>query len=135
MSDSEESKHQPIEEKKDEEEDNQTTVAKPSVLNFAAQKKESDLRYKQINVDSGAAPGLSNHFPTIMKALEAASPNTVVKITSGNYRENVKITKPNITLEPKEKCGEVTIVSDDGPCLTIDLPEQSDICILNSIKI
>lgn len=106
-----------------------------NAVSFGIAKKEKDERFKQINVDPGAAPGLSNHYPTIGKALDAATPYTTIKITSGNYPENVTITKPNITLEPKEKCGEVTIYSHSDPCLFINLPDQNDVWVINFIKI
>ncbi|CAI2362925.1 unnamed protein product [Moneuplotes crassus] len=136
--DDEDEKEDFKEDKKENFEEDEKEESPPSGKNnytFSEKKKKSDKEYKQINVDSGAAPGLSNHYPTITKALEAATPYTVIKITSGNYRENVKLKIPYITLEPKEKCGEVTIVSGGDPCLFIDLPKQDDYVVLDSIKI
>lgn len=41
---------------------------------------------------------------------------------------------PNITILPKEKGGEVSIISFSGPCLTLDLENQSETCTIQNIK-
>ena len=70
---------------------------------------------RQVIVDPESAPGLSNHYTTVSKALDDIKPNTVIKITSGNYKEVLNIRIPNITFEPREKGGEVTIISEKEP--------------------
>ena len=94
---------------------------------------EKQMNKRQIIVDPEAVPGLSNHFVSISKALEEAKLGTIIKITSGNYQESVKIRVPDLILEPREKGGEVTIIWETEPCLQIMLPNDSDEFTWNNI--
>ena len=83
---------------------------------------------RQFIIDPEATSGLDNHFTTFNKALEEVKPNTAIKITSGNYREILRIQVPDITLEPREKGGEVTVISNNEPCVHINLESDNDMC-------
>jgi hypothetical protein len=43
------------------------------------------------------------------------------------------ITKPNITLEPKEKGGEVTFQQSENPCVVVDVGDGNS-CTINNIR-
>ena len=94
---------------------------------------EKQINKRQIIVDPEAVPGLSNHYSSISKAVEAAVPGTIIKVTSGNYQEAVKIGIPDLILEPREKGGEVTIICETEPWLQISMKNDSDEFTCNNI--
>ena len=63
--------------------------------------------------------------------------NATIKVTSNLYEENVEITKPGISIGPKEKAGEVTIqptqIKADGPVFTIDIGKDN-VCSINKLR-
>lgn len=91
--------------------------------------------YRSIVVDKVSTNNLSDHFTSISKALEYASPFTRIKITTGIYEENLKIEKPNIILEPKEKGGEVTIVLVKNSCVLVELKDNTESWTLKSMNL
>jgi hypothetical protein len=70
---------------------------------------------------------------SISGALASASSNTVIKITGEIYTEELVITKPNITLEPKSEAHEVILIQNENPCIVIDVGE-GNVCTINNIK-
>jgi len=62
-----------------------------------------------------------------------AEEGTIIKVTEGVYNCNVRITKPGIKIEPKEKDKPVYIVGNDGPVFTIDLPSKDNFVVIKKI--
>jgi F-box protein 11 len=60
---------------------------------------------------------------TIEEAMNRATENTVIKLCNESYRTKVRINKPGIKIEPREKDKMAYIMCSDGPVITIDLEE------------
>ncbi|EGR30705.1 hypothetical protein IMG5_125070, partial [Ichthyophthirius multifiliis] len=71
---------------------------------------------------------------TIQQAINEADAGCVIKISPGLYQENLKINKPSIRLEPKEKIGDIIIIGSKGPVILIDLQKQEK-CHLLGLKL
>ena len=89
-------------------------------------------KIKKFIVDPEAGSG-ANSYKTVQDALKKAKPGTLIKVTSGNYNESLVIDKTDITLEPKEKGGQVTFISVKDPCLTVRL-RPGERCLVNNVK-
>lgn len=76
---------------------------------------------------------LNGIHESIVEALNKAENGTIIKLTSDLYEEQLVITKPNITFEPKEKGGEVIFQQAENPCLVIDVGEGNS-CTFNNIR-
>ena len=61
-------------------------------------------------VDKEGNKQISGVVQSISGAIASASSNTVIKITAEIYTEELVITKPNITLEPKSEAHEVILI-------------------------
>ncbi|KAL4497849.1 hypothetical protein ABPG72_000604 [Tetrahymena utriculariae] len=80
-------------------------------------------------VDSESGP-----YKTIQEAIDAAEPGSTIKIAPGLYNDNIYINKPDLTLEPKEKVGDIILVVQNKPAIRINLqPGQS--CKISSMKL
>lgn len=71
---------------------------------------------------------------TLREAVEIAQPGSVIKINEGRYRETVKITKPGLRIEArnKDKDKAVYVLGEEGPCITIDLKPNEN-CVISGI--
>ena len=83
-----------------------TQTAKKSLSN---RKNDEEVPRIKLIVDKEIGNTRINGIhESIVEALLKAQNGTTIKITTDLYQEQLVITKPNITLEPKEKGGEVT---------------------------
>lgn len=76
---------------------------------------------------------VSQNGESIREAIAKAKPDTEIKISSEWYNEGLEITKNNLTLEPREEGGEVTITQATNPCLIVDVGE-GNVCTINNLK-
>ena len=81
----------------------------------------------------GCKGGAIQTGESIKDAIAKAKPNSTVKITSEWYDEALVINKPDITLEPREPGGEVTITQATNPCLIVDVG-PGNVCTINNVK-
>ena len=84
-------------------------------------------------VDKEGNKSISGVVQSISGAIASASSNTVIKITGEIYTEELIITKPNLTLEPKSEAHEVILIQNENPCIVIDVGE-GNFCTINNIK-
>lgn len=63
------------------------------------------------------------------EALELAEEGTIIKLCEGVYTCNVKITKPGIKIEPRDKDKPVYLLGNDGPVIKVDLKEKQFLVI------
>ena len=61
---------------------------------------------------------------SLEEALELAEEGTVIKLCEGVYTCNVKITKPGIKIEPRDKDKPVYLLGNDGPVIKVDLKDK-----------
>jgi hypothetical protein len=80
---------------------------------------------KRILVDSVNGP-----IRTIHQALDLAERDTVIKLCDPTYRTNIRITKPGIKIEPRDKETLCYIEYADGPVVSCEL-EEGESCILS----
>lgn len=73
-------------------------------------------------------------FKTLSEAVENAEPGSIIKISEGTYRDTIKITKPGLRIEPrnKQKDKAVYVLGEEGPCITIDL-KPNETCVIKGI--
>ena len=72
-------------------------------------------------------------YYTIQQAIDAAGPNSIIKVAKGHYKENLRITVPNIKIEGKDMTPEVFVIGYRGPAVLIKLnPGES--CHIQNIK-
>ena len=57
-----------------------------------------------------------------------------MKVSPGLYNENIIIKKSGLTLEPKEKLGDIIIVVNVKPAITVNLKKHEK-CTIIGIKI
>lgn len=79
---------------------------------------------KKLIVDQVKGP-----YYTIQSAIEAAVPNTLIKIEPGLYKENLYINVPNLFFEPIKENGNVYIVATDGPSIIVNIPKNQNVYI------
>jgi len=70
---------------------------------------------------------------SIMEAVGKAKPHTTIKITSELYNEPLVIKQADLTLEPLEEGGDVTITQATNPCLIVDVGD-GNVCTINNMK-
>jgi len=63
------------------------------------------------------------------EALEIAEEGTIIKLCAGVYTCNVKITKPGIKIEPRDKDKPVYLLGNDGPVIKVDLKDKQYVVI------
>ena len=71
---------------------------------------------------------------TIAEAIESADPGNKIIITSNIYEEELVITTPELTLEPKDVNGEVTLEQAIRPCIIIDVGVDN-CCTVNNLRL
>ncbi|KAL4501682.1 hypothetical protein ABPG72_018733 [Tetrahymena utriculariae] len=84
---------------------------------------------QQIVVDSEQGP-----IKTIQQAIDESLPGCVIKIAPGLYQECLKINKPQLRLEAKDKSGDVVILGNKGPVILLNV-QKSEKCHLVGLKI
>lgn len=70
---------------------------------------------------------------SLEEALELAEEGTIIKLCEGVYTCNVKITKPGIKIEPRDKDKPVYLLGNDGPVIKIDLKEKEQFVVIKKI--
>jgi hypothetical protein len=63
------------------------------------------------------------------EALEIAEEGTIIKLCEGVYTCNVKITKPGIKIEPRDKDKPVYLLGNDGPVIKVDLKDKQYVVV------
>mmetsp|Transcript_40553 Transcript_40553/g.39078 ORF Transcript_40553/g.39078 Transcript_40553/m.39078 type:complete len:85 (+) Transcript_40553:564-818(+) len=58
-----------------------------------------------------------------------AEEGTVIKLCEGVYTCNVRITKPGIKIEPRDKDKPVYLLGNEGPVITVDLQDNQFVVI------
>lgn len=76
----------------------------------------------------------SGPYKSIQEAIDAAEPNCIIKVAPGLYSDNLMITKPGLQIEPKEKLGDIILVVNSKPAITINL-KKNEKCTIIGIKI
>lgn len=66
---------------------------------------------------------------TLEDALELADEGTIIKLCEGVYTCNVKITKPGIKIEPRDKDKPVYLLGNDQPVIKVDLKDKQYVVI------
>lgn len=66
---------------------------------------------------------------TLEEAIEKAEEGTIIKLCEGVYTCNVKITKPGLKIEPRDKDKPVYLLGNDGPVIKVDLKDKQFIVI------
>lgn len=66
---------------------------------------------------------------TLEDALEIAEEGTIIKLCEGVYTCNVKITKPGIKIEPRDKDKPVYLLGNDGPVIRVELKDKQYVVI------
>lgn len=61
---------------------------------------------------------------TLEEAIELAEEGTLIKLCEGVYTCNVKITKPGIKIEPRDKDKPVYLLGNEGPVIKVDLKDK-----------
>ena len=69
---------------------------------------------------------------TLQQAIDLADEGTTIKICEGAHDAAVRITKPNIKIEPREKDKPVYLIGTEGPLITVELP-PGETCILKKL--
>lgn len=77
----------------------------------------------------------NGEIKSLEEALAIAEEGTIIKLCEGVYTCNVKITKPGIKIEPRDKDKPVYLLGNDGPVLTIDLKEKEHFVVIKRILI
>jgi hypothetical protein len=83
-------------------------------------------------------------YKTIQSAINEAPPGAVIKISPGIYDEHLEIRyvqsssftiyrKPGLTLEPKERGGEVTLQQYTRSCVIVEL-QPGETCSINNLR-
>lgn len=70
-----------------------------------------------VDADTGDAKSLE-------EAINMAESGTVIKLCEGVYTCNIKITKPGIKIEPRDKDKPVYLLGNEGPVITVDLKDN-----------
>lgn len=73
-------------------------------------------------------------YRSIQEAVEAAAPNTEIRIASGLYPDNVVIKTPGLRLVPKDKDADIIWVASVEPAITVDIPGDGKV-FMNNIKL
>ena len=58
---------------------------------------------------------------SLEEAIAMAEEGTVIKLCEGVYTCNIKITKPGIKIEPRDKDKPVYLLGNEGPVITIGI--------------
>ena len=66
---------------------------------------------------------------TLEQAIELAEEGTLIKLCEGVYTCNIKITKPGLKIEPREKDKPVYLLGNDGPVIKVDLKDKQYVVI------
>lgn len=66
---------------------------------------------------------------TLEDALDIAEEGTIIKLCEGVYTCNIKITKPGIKIEPRDKDKPVYLLGNDGPVIKVDLKDKQYVVI------
>lgn len=61
---------------------------------------------------------------SLEEAIEKAEEGTIIKLCEGVYTCNVKITKPGLKIEPRDKDKPVYLLGNDGPVIKVDLKDK-----------
>jgi hypothetical protein len=76
-----------------------------------------------IDPEYGGPNGNGN--PTsLLEAIEIAEEGTVIKLCEGVYTNSIRITKPGLKFEPRDKDKPVYIIGNEGPVVTVDLKDN-----------
>ena len=84
-------------------------------------------RVRKIIIDKEHGP-----VTTLQQAIDLADEGTTIKICEGAHDAAVRITKPNIKIEPREKDKPVYLIGTEGPLITVELP-PGETCILKKL--
>ena len=89
---------------------------------------EASVGHTEIVVNQTDGP-----YKTISAALDEATPYTTILIHSGLYSEQIRITKPNIRLQPVNRtiANDIILLNNRGPSIEIDIPKQGKCEIYN----
>jgi hypothetical protein len=79
-----------------------------------------------VDMDNGEVKSLE-------EALQLAEEGTIIKLCEGVYTCNVKITKPGIKIEPRDKDKPVYLLGNDGPVIRVDLKEKEHYVVIKRI--
>ena len=79
-----------------------------------------------LDMDNGEVKSLD-------EALKLAEEGTIIKLCEGVYTCNVKITKPGIKIEPRDKDKPVYLLGNDGPVIKVDLKEKEHFVVIKKI--
>jgi hypothetical protein len=71
----------------------------------------------------------NGEIKSLEEALEIAEEGTIIKLCEGVYTCNVKITKPGIKIEPRDKDKPVYLLGNDGPVIKVDLKDKQFVVI------
>lgn len=58
----------------------------------------------------------------------------MIKVAPGLYSDNLVVKKPGITIEPKDKLGDIILVVSTRPAITINL-KKNEKCTILGIKV
>ena len=72
---------------------------------------------------------VSGPFFKIQDAIDQAKDDTIIKISSGLYKENLRITNKSISIQAREVDSEVTIHGNEGPTILIQNPQDKVVSI------
>ncbi len=81
--------------------------------------KPAKKMVKKIIVDMENGP-----IRTLEEAIDLAEEGTIIKLCEGVYTCNVKITKPGLKIEPREKDKPVYLLGNDGPVIKVELKDD-----------
>jgi len=98
---------------------------------IAAKKSKSQLDHtpgEPLCVDSDNGP-----FKTIQDAIDYAQTGDTILVAPGLYMKNLIVNKPDLTISPKDKNGDITVMCTTGALVTFDL-QQGESCTINGIK-
>lgn len=75
-------------------------------------------------------------YKTIQEAIKDAKPDSVIKVNSGLYKENLVVKKPGLKILTKDFTSEVYIMGNKKkPTVHIDLPNPEDTCTLQGLRL
>eukprot|EP00347_Sterkiella_histriomuscorum_P010714 403375204 len=103
----------------------QSNLDKP-VEKTTAYGKQKFVKKIIVDMDNGEVRSLE-------EALQLAEEGTIIKLCEGVYTCNVKITKPGIKIEPRDKDKPVYLLGNDGPVIRVDLKEKEHFVVIKKI--